>query len=606
MNLYPEQLEALAAVAGAYAGGQNRLLVKMPTGTGKTVMFAHLLQTLRDRRELFEKQGAGMLVIAHREELLDQATETIRRINPGLMVDIEQGDRRSSRYADVVVASIQSLSARKYARLERLQEWHSFRLVVVDEAHHSAAATYRTVLARLGFLPMADASESLETEAATHDDVTVMQAALDGWDAIAPKDRLLVGVTATPNRSDAIGLGCVFQSLAYNFELKTAIDRGRLVPITPWVIETAESIDSVRLTHGEFNQKDLADTVNTPRRNALAVESWQLHAGDRSTLAFTVDVQHAHDLAEAFQAKGIRAQALSGLTPTEERRDMLAAYQRGGVQVITNCMVLTEGTDLPRTGCILHAKPTKSATLYEQMTGRGLRTHPGKSDCIVLDLVDIARKHSLQTAATLFGLPPGMLLKGQDPRKSAEELEALRAKWGEAIDRLFADGRHFTIEELRDRASTFDVWAIPDLGSFGVGSMFNWIKVGPEIYRLQYPWADGSETLEVSPNLIGKWQVVCTLRPHGTKEQPRPAPRQRTIVDGLDEPLRARQTAEAFVCQQRPSVAKMKQPDAPWRQAKASEKQLALLAKWRIPHDPKTVTRGRASDLLDLASSRRR
>jgi superfamily II DNA or RNA helicase len=245
MNLYPEQLEALDAVVRAYAGGQNRLLVKMPTGTGKTVMFAHLLTELRERLPpMGGVRGAGMLVIAHREELLDQATETIRRINPGLMVDIEQGDRRSSRYADVVVASIQSLSARKYARLERLQEWHSFRLVVVDEAHHSAAATYRTVLARLGFLPMADASESLEIEAATHDDVTVMQAALDGWDAIAPKDRLLVGVTATPNRSDAIGLGCVFQSIAYNYELKTAIDRGRLVPITPWVIETAESIDA--------------------------------------------------------------------------------------------------------------------------------------------------------------------------------------------------------------------------------------------------------------------------------------------------------------------------------------------------------------------------
>jgi hypothetical protein len=285
---------------------------------------------------------------------------------------------------------------------------------------------------------------------------------------------------------------------------------------------------------------------------------------------------------------------------------MLAAYQRGGVQVITNCMVLTEGTDLPRTGCILHAKPTKSATLYEQMTGRGLRTYPGKSDCIVLDLVDIARKHSLQTARRCSTGCRRECSSRAGSRASREELEALReVPRGDRSD--VPDGRRFTLEELRDRASTFDVWAIPDRsGRSASGRCSTGSRSGRTIYRLQYPWSDGSETLEVSPNLIGKWQVVCTLRPHGTKEQPRPAPRQRTIVDGLDEPLRARQTAEAFVCQQRPSVAKMKQPDAPWRQAKASEKQLALLAKWRIPHDPKTVTRGRASDLLDLASSRRR
>lgn len=601
MILFPEQDEALSAIEAALHSGQNRLLVKMPTGTGKTVTFAELLKRLALWVGSFTRRGALMLVIAHREELLDQAADKIRRQNPGLMVDIEQGPRRSSRYADVVIASIQTLSAAKYSRLENLLRWHAFRIVVVDEAHHAAAATYRTVLARLGFLPKADESESGETEAATHDDVEVMTQALEGWDAVAPRDRLLVGVTATPNRTDAIGLGCVFQTIAYNYELKTAIDRGRLVPIVPWVIETAESLDAVTIRRGEFNQRELAETVNTDRRNELAVESWKLHAPDRSTIAFTVDVAHAHALAEMFRRVGINAAAVSGETPKDERRDILSSYTKGGIQLIANCMVLTEGTDLPRTACILHAKPTKSATLYEQMTGRGLRTFPDKADCIVIDMVDIARKHSLQTAAQLYGLPPGLITKGQDLETLKRKIEEL----GKTMDLEALSGR-FTLEELLERASTFDVWAIPSLGAFGVGRAFTWIKTGAETYRLQYPWADGTEILEVGRDLLGKWQVGCTIRPNQIGQGIRLPARHRMLATGVESSDEAAGLAEAFILQERRSVAKMKTPDAAWRTGMASVKQIELLRRWRIPHNPRTITKGEASDLLDLANSRRR
>jgi ATP-dependent helicase IRC3 len=602
----PYQREALEATAKALIDqGQNRLLWRMSTGTGKTFCFAQLLKQPRIAGWLaqFPKRGASMLVVAHRDELLDQAAQTIRRENPGLMVDIEQGERRSSRYADVIIASIQTLAARKYARLTMLLERHTFRIVVYDEAQHSAAATYRTVLARLGFLPKADESDSSEIEAATHDDVALMTQALEGWDAIAPKDRLLLGVTATPNRTDAIGLGCVFQVICYNFELKTAIDQGYLVPIVPWVIETSESLDEVRITHGEFNQKDLAESVNTERRNALAVESWKLHAPGRSTIAFTVDVQHAHDLAATFQRGGISAAAVSGETPKVERREVLSAYTKGSVQVIANCMIFTEGTDLPRTSCILGAKPTKSPTLFEQMVGRGLRTYPGKADCIVIDMVDIARKHSLQTAAQLYGLPPGLITKGEELEMLRRKIDDLRDKY-KTLDLGALVGR-FTLQELLDRATTFDVWAIPSLGAFGVGRQFNWIKTGPDTFRLQYPWADGTEVLEVSRDLLSKWQIVCTLRPSANEKGLRPPARQRTLATGVATEDSAAGLAEAFILQERGSVAKMKTPDAPWRLGRASVKQLELLARWRVPHNPKAITKGEASDLLDLAASRR-
>jgi ATP-dependent helicase IRC3 len=622
-TLRPYQEAASADVWKAIEAGQRRLLVKKPTGVGKTVWFASLLQypPLKAWLEQFPANERKMLVIAHREELLDQSVEKIRAQNPGLMVSVEQGDRVANRYSDVVVASIQTLSARKFTRMKRLLESHVFRLVIVDEAHHAAAASYRTALVHLGFLPPADASESGEIEAATHDDVKAMTTALEGWDLVAPKDRILIGVTATPNRTDAIGLGCVMQTIAYSYGLKQAIDDHWLVPLKPWVIETTENLDQVRITAGEFNQKDLAETVNTARRNRLAVDAWKQYASDRSTLAFTVDVAHAHDLAAVFQADGIRAKALSGETPKDERREMLAAYLRGDVQVLTNCMVLTEGTDLPRTGCILHAKPTKSATLYEQMTGRGLRLFPGKENCLVLDLVDVARRHSLQAAPVLYGLPPGIKTKGEDLAKLENDLEELREKYPNAdLEKMLTEGR-FSMKELFDRASTFDIWTVPSLGDFATGLTCDWIRVSEDRYRLQYPWADGTEIIQVSKDMLGHWEVSLTLRPNPEKVTPPgqnsryyprqhtvyPPSRQRTIAAQIETAHAAALLAEAFMDQERRSATKLTNRDAEWKKRPASDKQLAFLRRLGVPLDPKKrLTMGEASRQINWMKARGR
>jgi ATP-dependent helicase IRC3 len=606
--LRPYQQQAGDAVERAFlTNGLNRLLVKKPTGTGKTVWFAALPNwpAIHAWRETFRAQGvqrgAWMLVIAHREELLKQAQAKIQAANPGAMVAIEQADLHASRYSDVVIASIQTLAARKYARLERLLERHTPRIVVVDEAHHAAADSYRTVLARLGFLPMADASDKFEVEAATFDDVEEMRAALTGWDAVAPKDRLLIGVTATPNRSDAIGLGCVFQTIAYAYGLKQAIDDGYLVPIKPWVIETAESLDDVHVVRGEFKQNELADAVNTSRRNQLAVDGWQAYAPGVATIGFTVDVQHAHDLAAAFRAAGHRWQALSGETPREDRAVMLRQIQNGQLDGIANCMVLTEGTDLPVVGCILHAKPTKSATLYEQMTGRGLRPYPGKTQCVVIDMVDVARRHSLQTAPILYGLPPGINTKGNELQKLADELEALREKIPN-LDELL-ETKRYSLEELRDRATTFDVFSIPDLGAIASLVAMQWIRSGVDTFRVSYPWGDGTETLIVSPDVLGKFTVSLTLRPNADETGHRPPARQRTLAAEIEGAGAALQVAERWVEADRRSVLKLKASDAPWRSRPASDKQIAYLEKLRIPIKP-GMTMGEASNAIDMVKAR--
>jgi ATP-dependent helicase IRC3 len=571
----------------------------MSTGLGKTVAFAALLRhpAMREWLETFPEGQRKMLVIAHREELLDQSADKIQRANPGILVSIEQGDRVANRYSDVIIASIQTLQASKFKRLKALLRTCKFRIVIIDEAHHAAAPTYRTALVHLGFLPPADASDSEEIEAANETDAAEMAKNLAAWDERAPKDQLLVGVTATPNRSDAIGLGAVFQSLCYSYGLKAAIDDQWLVPIVPWVVETKSTLDDVGTNRGDFNQRELADAVNNAHRNALAVEAWTTYAGDQSTLAFTVDVAHAHALAEAFQVVGIEARAVSGKTDKEERRQILADYTAGRVRVICNCMIFTEGTDLPRTGCILHAKPTKSTTLYTQMTGRGLRLYPGKKECVVIDLVDIAKRHSLQTAPVLYGLPPGIKANGKDLATLENELEAfLRAHPGFNID---GAGRK-TMEELNAWASTFDVWDVPELGAFGAGRALNWIKSGLDEYRLEYPWLDGFELLKVARDLLDRFSVSLTFRPKGGGSV-----RQRTIAMEIESADAAAGLAEAFVLQERRAVMKLKSADAPWRLRPASEKQIGLLARLRVAIKP-GLTAGAASDLIDIAQSRRK
>lgn len=599
MKLRGYQGDALHAVCGAFfEHGMNRVLMQQSTGLGKTVTFAAMPQwpAIADWLKQFPPRERGMLVIAHREELLTQAADKIHRANPDLMISIEQGENRAHGMSDVIIASIQTLAARDYRRLERLMARNTFRIVVCDEAHHAAARTYRGVFARLGFLPMEVAAVGETAEAVDFDDVEKMTAALQAWDKEAPKDRLLLGVTATPNRSDAIGLGCVFQTIAYTYPLKKAIDDKWLVPIIPWAVETTESLDGVQISHGDYNQRQLGEVVNTKRRNLLAVKAWLDYAEGRSTLAFSVNVEHAHALEEAFNEAGVKAKAISGETPKDERREALAAYTRGEITVLANCMVLTEGTDLPRTSCILHAKPTKSATLHEQMTGRGLRLYDGKADCIVIDMVDISRRHSLMTAPALFGLPPSLLAKGDDLNKMAEEIEKFREEYpGFDIE---GAGR-VTLADLRVKAQTFDIWKVPSLGAFGTGRALNWIKAGDEDYRLQYPWGDGTEVLRVARDLLGHYDISLTLRPR----EGGPA-RQRTLATDLKTADEAAAEAERFVLNERRSVTKLKDRDAPWRVRPASEKQIQYLYKLRIPVR-KGLTMGEASDLIDLHRARK-
>ena len=188
---------------------------------------------------------------------------------------------------------------------------------------------------------------------------------------------------------------------------------GYLAPVAGYRVETDIDLSRVKTSMGDFVVSQLSDAVNIESRNALVVKAFRELVPDRRTLVFGVDVAHALDLAAAFRHYGITAAPVTGDTPPDERGETLAAFSSGRIQVLTNCMVLTEGYDEPAVDGIILARPTKSALLYTQMIGRGTRLHPGKTDVTVVDVVDNSSKHRLVTLPSLFGLAENFNLKGR-------------------------------------------------------------------------------------------------------------------------------------------------------------------------------------------------
>lgn len=356
------QEEALDAVLKARKENITRQLVVLPTGSGKTLLFCAVARSL----------GAPTLVLAHRDELVRQAADKFAMVWPEASVGVVKAQENCHEGRDVVVASVQTIS-----RPKRLAEFGPgrFGFLVVDEAHHAAAASYLSVIRALGFM---------------------------GGDP----EKLLLGVTATPFRGDGVGLGAVFQKIVYQRSILSMVRAGYLVDFRGLAVGTGTDLSGVREVAGDFDESELEGVLNTANRNEIIVKAYLDHASSRKAVAFTAGVRHARDLAGAFREAGVPAEAVTADTPEGERRRILSAFRSGDVRVLTNCGVLTEGWDEPSLDCILMCRPTKSKALYVQVIGRGARPYPGKEDCLVVDFADNAGRHDVMSLPSLFGLSP--------------------------------------------------------------------------------------------------------------------------------------------------------------------------------------------------------
>jgi superfamily II DNA or RNA helicase len=350
-NLRDYQVEAIEAVERALRDGLKRVVVSLPTGTGKTIIFAHWLRS----------RPGPSLVLVHRDELVTQAVEKLEHVIPDRRVGVVKAER-DDWDADIVVASVQSL---RKQRLERYQPGH-FRQIVVDECHHSPAPTYRKILDYL----TADA---------------------------------VLGVSATPYRGDRVSLTTIFDKLVYSLPFPRAVQAGWLVDFVPFRVHSSTSIAGVKTTAGDFAAGELERAVNTDERNSLIVQAWLKLSENRRTIAFAAGVEHAYGLAALFREAGVAAEAVCGETPLKERREILERLRTGQTRVVTNAMVLTEGFDSPEVGCIVVGRPTKSVGLFTQMVGRGSRPAADKNNCLVIDVADRQGRHRVVSVAELIG-----------------------------------------------------------------------------------------------------------------------------------------------------------------------------------------------------------
>jgi superfamily II DNA or RNA helicase len=412
-TLRPYQIEAITAIDDAIAADDRHPLIVLPTGAGKTVVFGEWLR----------RRGGRALILAHRDELIDQAYRKVLDVFGADLDPMNHGDlvgkvkaERDDADAQIVVGSVQTLSRER--RLQRVLAAGPISTVVCDEAHHAPAATYRKIFTALR--------------------------------AGEPDGPVLLGVTATPERADKVSLAEVFGGIVYQRTMLDLIDDNYLVDLRGKRV-VVENLDlgGLKTRAGDFALDELNQRLTDANAPHEIVAAYQRYGEGRVTLVFVPGVAIAHDTAAHFRAAGVAAEAVDGTT--KNRREIFERLASGETRVIVNCEVLTEGFDQPNIACVMMARPTKSKSLYIQMIGRGTRLHPGKPDCLVLDLVGVSNHHDLYTVDRLAGLTVAEMAKGTKRGR----IERAEREAREAEDRELAEQQRLAARELdlRTRAS---------------------------------------------------------------------------------------------------------------------------------------------------------
>lgn len=351
MELRPYQSEAKAAIYEEWDKGVRRTLLVLPTGCGKTIVFAKVTEDC-------VRRGNRVLIMAHRGELLDQAADKIGKAT-GLGCATEKAEETClGSWFRVVVGSVQSLTREK--RLKQFPVDY-FDTIIIDEAHHCLSDSYQKILDYF-------------------------------------KEANILGVTATPDRGDMRNLGECFDSLAYEYTLPKAIKAGYLSPIKALTLPLKLDLSAVGMQSGDFKSGDIATALD-PYLYQIADEM-EKHCKDRKTVVFLPLVKTSQKFRDILNSKGFKAAEVNG--DSKDRAEVLAAYERGDYNVLCNSMLLTEGWDCPSVDCIVVLRPTKVRSLYSQMVGRGTRLFPGKDHLLLLDFLWHTERHELCHPASLI------------------------------------------------------------------------------------------------------------------------------------------------------------------------------------------------------------
>lgn len=341
MDLRPYQTQLANDIRGAFSSGARRPLAVSPTGSGKTVLFSYITSQVLQR-------GSRVIIIAHRREILDQISGTLKRVSVPHGF-IQAGKPSSNQPA--MVASIQTLG-------RRLDETPAPDLVIIDEAHHSVSKTYVEVFAR--------------------------------W-----PDAKFIGVTATPERLDGKGLGAMFDRMVLGPSVQWLIDNGFLARPVYYAPRHTPDLSGVSKVAGDFDRAEAEELIDTPRITGDAVSHYRRLCPNQRAVAFCISVAHAQHVADQFCAAGVPAASIDGTLDPEVRAQRVADLTAGKILVLTSCELISEGFDLPAVNAAILLRPTHSLSMHLQQLGRALRPFPGKTHAIILDHVGNCLRHGL-------------------------------------------------------------------------------------------------------------------------------------------------------------------------------------------------------------------
>lgn len=351
MELRPYQQEAREAIFEQWDSGVSKTLLVLPTGCGKTIVFAKVTEDC-------VRRGDRVLILAHRGELLEQAADKIHK-STGLGCVVEKAEESCiGSWFRIVVGSVQSMMREK-----RLGQFPAdyFQTIIIDEAHHCISDSYQKILNHFS-------------------------------------QAKVLGVTATPDRGDMRNLGSYFESLAYEYTLPKAIKEGYLSPIKALTIPLKIDMSGVGVQAGDFKASDISTALD-PYLQGIA-EEMEKYCKDKKTVVFLPLVKTSQKFKDILNDHGFLAAEVNG--DSQDRAEVLEAFDRGDYNVLCNSMLLTEGWDCPSVDCVVVLRPTKVRSLYCQMVGRGTRLSPGKDHLLLLDFLWHTERHELCHPAHLI------------------------------------------------------------------------------------------------------------------------------------------------------------------------------------------------------------
>lgn len=336
------QQEAIENLVAMRSKGETIALMYHATGVGKTVTAATDAKLL----------GGRTLFLVNALKLADQAEKTFAQIWPEATLGQYTGNSKD-KHAKVLFATVQSISR---SLVEFSPE--SFDYIIIDECHHAAAKTYKKIFSYF-------------------------------------KPKFILGLSATPERSDGEDMLELFQNVAHKMDLKTAVERGILAPIRCIRIKTDIDLTDVRINGIKYNSQDLESKLFIPERNQLLAETYINYVNGKKTVIFCASVNHATEIATLLRGLGAEAESVSGQDNVDVRNRILNEYENGSIHVLCACDLLNEGWDSPKTEVLFMARPTMSKTIYMQQLGRGTRKCEGKEDLLVFDFVDNANMFNM-------------------------------------------------------------------------------------------------------------------------------------------------------------------------------------------------------------------